>query len=363
MRDEPTAKPALKKAPSFERRRIKIEESALVAARPLWPDKTLPLLIEPAVDGIDLISWASRNRAVVEAGCLKHGALLFRGFNLRSADNFERFVKAVSGEPLEYNERSSPRTLVGGRIYTSTEYPADQGIFPHNENSYQSSFPMKLFFFCHTPAREGGETPIADCRKVFQHLAPAIRERFIEKRVLYVRNYGGGCGLSWQTAFQTSDKAEVERYCAENGIEARWREGGRLQTRQVRNVAAKHPHTGEFVWFNHATFFHVSSLEPTVREALMAQFKEEELPNNTYYGDGSAIEPSTLDALRQAYRHETVSFPWREGDLLMLDNMLAAHGRAPYRGERRVMVGMAEPMRWNDLDIIMSIQSLNRAGR
>jgi alpha-ketoglutarate-dependent taurine dioxygenase len=103
------------------------------------------------------------------------------------------------------------------------------------------------------------------------------------------------------------------------------------------------------VWFNHATFFHVSTLQPNVRDAMTELFKEEDLPSNTYYGDGSEIEPETLEALRDAYRAETVSFPWREGDVMLLDNMMVAHGRAPYAGERKVLVGMAQPMTWEQM--------------
>ena len=57
---------------------------------------------------------------------------------------------------------------------------------------------------------------------------------------------------------------------------------------------------------------------------LLAGLEEEDLPNNTYYGDGSPIEPSVLEEIREAYRMETVSFAWQEGDILMLDNMLRA---------------------------------------
>jgi hypothetical protein len=66
--------------------------------------------------------------------------------------------------------------------------------------------------------------------------------------------------------------------------------------------------------------------------------------DRTYYGDGAPIEPSVIDALHEAYRNATVSFPWEKGDLLMLDNMLVAHGRAPYTGAREILVGMAEPV-------------------
>lgn len=79
------------------------------------------------------------------------------------------------------------------------------------------------------------------------------------------------------------------------------------------------------------------------RSSLLAGLTEDDLPFNTYYGDGSPFEAATLDEIRAAYQQETVSFPWQAGDILMVDNMLAAHGREPYTGQRQVLVAMAEP--------------------
>ncbi|MCA1614515.1 MAG: TauD/TfdA family dioxygenase, partial [Acidobacteria bacterium] len=274
----------------------------------------------------------------------RDGGILFRGFDVKSAADFEQVIVAVAGHSLEYRERSSPRSQVGGNIYTSTDYPSAQSIFVHNENSYQQSWPLLIFFFCETPSEAGGETPIADCRNVLRRIPPAVRERFERKGWMYVRNFGDGFGLDWQTVFQTSDRSVVEAHCRANGIVAEWGERNRLRTRAVRPAIARHPRTGEDVWFNHATFFHVTTLEPGIRQALLAEFGGDDLPSNTFYGDGSPIEPSVLEELREAYRQETVTFPWRKGDVLLLDNMLAAHGRAPYVGARKVLVGMAEPV-------------------
>ncbi len=266
---------------------------------------------------------------------------MFRNFGVDTAASLEHTINAISGESLEYRERSSPRSLVEGKIYTSTDYPADQSIFLHNENSYQRSWPMKIFFCCILPATGGGETPIADCRKVFARLPKQVVEQFEKKRCMYVRNFGTAFGLSWKAVFQTSDKPEVEAHCRRNGLEAQWLDGDRLRTSAIRSAVVRHPVLGQPLWFNHVTFFHISTLG-AVGEMLLEELGEENLPNNTYYGDGTKIEPEVLELMREAYRAETISFPWQKGDVLVLDNMLTAHGRAPFKGARKVVVGMAE---------------------
>lgn len=332
-------------ATAAARRRVEAAFDENVMADLLREGQTLPLVIRQAAEGIRLAEWAAANRAKLETLLLVHGGILFRGFGVAGAEEFESVIRAVAGEPLEYRERSSPRSEVHGHIYTSTDYPAKKSISLHNENSYQQTWPAKLFFHCATAAQEGGETPLAECRRVLSRISPAVRERFTRKGWMYVRNFGDGFGLPWQVVFQTSDKAAVERQCRESRIAVEWKDDERLRTRAVSPAVARHPRTGEHVWFNHAAFFHVSSLEPGIREALLDEFEEDDLPSNTFYGDGSSIEPEVMDELREAYRRETVAFPWHEGDVLMLDNMLVAHGRAPFVGPRKVLVGMAQPVR------------------
>jgi len=307
------------------------------------PETGLPLLVRPAVEGVNLRAWAAGNRPLLEAALAERGAILFRGFKVETAEHFEQFVRSVSDELLEYGERSSPRTSLGGRVYTSTDHPAEQPIFLHNEQSYTLNWPMKICFYCAQPARQGGRTPIADSRAVYRRLDPALVSKFERKGVLYVRNYGDGLGLPWREVFGTGERAEVEERCRRASIECAWKAGDRLQTRQVRPAVRRHPRTDEPVWFNHATFFHVSSLEAAAREAILAVVGEQDVPFNTFYGDGSPIEPPVLDELREAYRQESSSFAWREHDILLLDNMLTAHGREPFVGPRKIAVAMADP--------------------
>jgi alpha-ketoglutarate-dependent taurine dioxygenase len=282
-------------------------------------------------------------RGEIERLLLRHGAILFRGFEMNAEAQFQHFIEIVGGELLPYIERSSPRTQVHGNIYTSTDHPPDQSIFLHCENSYQKSWPRKIFFYCHVAPQQGGETPIADTRRILKRISPAVRDGFERLGVMYVRNFGSGLGLSWQSVFQTEDRDIVERYCREAGIECVWRGPDKLMTRHVRSAIRQHPVTGEDLWFNHAVFFHISTLAPEAQVAIRSVLAENEFPNNTFYGDGRPIGNEVLEHLRSAYANETVCFPWVRGDILMLDNMLAAHGRRPFSGARKVLVGMTDP--------------------
>jgi non-ribosomal peptide synthase protein (TIGR01720 family) len=321
---------------------IRLSSAELVRTERLGTGAAFSILVRPAGRTLDLSEWAANNLERIEDWLSNYAAALFRGFAVNSIDDFSMFMRAISPELMEYRERSTPRTDLGNRIYTSTEYPADQDITFHNEFSYAYTWPMKIGFCCLLPPERGGETPVADSREVFRSLDPALKERFVEKGVMYVRNYGAGIDLSWQEAFLTADKSDVEEHCRNAPMEWEWN-GDRLKTRQARPAVAWHPKTGDMVWLNQAHLFHVSNLDQAVRRSLAETFAEEDLPRNAYYGDGWPIEDSALDKIREAYRRASVSFAWQKGDVLLLDNMLAAHGRRPFTGQRRIITAMAEP--------------------
>src|SRR5579863_5741825 len=206
------SKPSLGKLNAIQPRKV-MAGQALVRESSLSPGQKLPMVLEPSEPGVDLLAWARESRGFTERSLLDRGGILFRGFGLRSPATFEEFINVVSGEALEYRERSSPRSAVAGNIYTSTEHPPDQHIFLHNENSYAGTWPMKIFFCCVTAAQQGGETPICDVRRVYQRIPARVLERFEQKGVMYVRNFSDHIGLSWRTVFQTEDRAKVEQYC------------------------------------------------------------------------------------------------------------------------------------------------------
>ncbi len=328
---------------NFKPEAVKFSQEELIEVSTLEGAGTLPLVIKPSIENINLQAWAANNLEFIETNLLKHGGILFRDFDVNTQADFENFINSVCPNPMQYMEGATPRTQLSKTVYTSTEYPPEQFIALHNELSYVITWPMKIWFFCVQPATIQGQTPIADVRKVLQRIHPDIIERFRQKGWMLVRNFGDGFGLPWQTTYHTSDRMALEEYCYKANIEFEWKDNNRLKTRHIRPAVAKHPKTSDMVWFNHIVFWHISSLEPAVREMLLEEFKEEELPYNTYYGDGSPIEVSVIEEIREAYHQETIVFPWHKGDILMLDNMLVAHGRQPYKGTRKILAAMGEP--------------------
>lgn len=195
--------------------------------------KSLPLLVASQSSSTKLSTWANAHLRLIEDKLVHHGGILFRNFEVGNAEDFQDLVELISRrKTVEYNYRSTPRTTISGKIYTSTEYPPHQTIPLHNENSYSSNWPLNIAFFCLRPAQEGGQTPIADSRKIYQRISEKTKKSFLEKNIMYVRNFGE-VGLPWQEVFQTNDKDKVEAYCKDQAITFEWLNNDGLKVSQV----------------------------------------------------------------------------------------------------------------------------------
>jgi alpha-ketoglutarate-dependent taurine dioxygenase len=305
-------------------------------------EERLPLVITPAVENVDLAGWCASHAEDVERHLDRHGAILFRGFPLASPPEFEAVASTIAGDLFgEYGDLPPEET--GQRIYHSTPYPPDKMILFHNESSHFSSWPLRQFFFCVVPSKEQGESPLLDCREVCEVLDKEIVEAVERKDLMYVRNFSEGVDVPWQDFFHTDDKAAVERTCANAGMTCEWTQLG-LRVRQRAKGVRTHPRTGERIFFNQVQLHHVACLDEETRTAMRQLFAEEDLPRNVYYGDGTPIPDEVIYRIGEVYEQLSVQTPWQKGDLIALDNMLVAHGRRPFAGERKIVVAMGRMM-------------------
>lgn len=222
----------------------------------LNPGTRMPLLIQSREPGLPAADYAAARREHLLSRVEACGAVVLRGFAVPDAAAFGAFVEALRLAPMPYLYRSTPRTSVAGGLYTATEYPADREIPLHNENAYQRSWPHKIAFCCLQPAAGGGATPLADMLEVQRRLDPALLARFGRLGVRYDRVYHEGFDLPWTVVFQTSERAELQRFCQANQIEHEWLEDGSLRTRQVSQGTVIHPASGREYFFNQAHLFH-----------------------------------------------------------------------------------------------------------
>lgn len=277
----------------------------------------------------------------------RHGAVLFRGFGI----DHPAALEAVSARVVArvFTENGEHQEVAGSKaVQTPVAFDAHQRLLWHNENTFSRDFPSRILFACALPAERGGETPIVDSRRLAARLDPAFRRRLEEVGVMYVRHFGDspGLGLDWRQAFRVASREELEARCRRDGLEASWQPDGRLRTRAVRPAIGAHPATGEACLFAQIQHFHPACLDAETRESFELLFEPEDFPRHCHFGDGQPIADDDVLGMLELYQELEVAIPWQQGDVMVVDNVAAAHGRNPYAGPRRILVSMGDLIRY-----------------
>ncbi len=301
----------------------------------------------------DFSDWVKNNRAVIDQQIHVSGVLLFRGFKISSALEFRTASAAICPDLREYTGGDSPRIDVCDKVYTSSEYPSHLEVLLHNELSYAGWSPRRVFFGCLIPSESGGETHIADGRQIYTGLDKGVRELFESQGITYLQhlwdaNGEPGIGKSWQQTFETEEKEIAEKYLKESAMSFQWTSRG-IRTAARKQAVVKHPVTGERCWHNQADQWHrgMASVKDSVSGLATEILKPdttsgtETLGNHATFGDGTEIDVEALQHIREVSRQHEIVFSWKQGDIMMIDNILSMHGRKPFTGHRQVLVAMA----------------------
>ena len=317
--------------------------SGHVSFLPGGAESSLAAVVFPDGGALDLAAVIRDERDEIRAALYRHGALLFRGFDVTDAAGFEIVTRAFTSKSFSYVGGATPRSRISGEVFTSTEYSPDAMLPMHSEASYFATVPEFIWFFCKVAPQFAGETPLGDLRRVLKRLDPDLVARFEGEELCYVSNLhsGNSFGKSWQQTYQSEDRAVAEERVRETGAAFEWTGEGNLRVTMRAPVLRTHPITGHIYWGNQIANWHPAVFPEASAAALRRLYRDPmNYPKNVFFGDGSAIADDDARKIAMALEAEETTFRWQPGDVLLVDNQAIAHGRRPFKGERQIMVAL-----------------------
>ena len=323
-----------------------------------------PVVVEARADRLrrDEIfarTWFQERKAAFDRALAEVGALVLRGFALSDAASFSRFIRHYPEMPKGYAGGGAQRSEVADRVWDTVQSRASTSrIGLHQEMSYLPDYPTQIAFFCHVPATTGGETVIGDIRRLEDRMPDRLLSGVEEKGIRYVRSmratdrrvdappehqdYLHFYYRPWPEVYGTSERAEVERQVLEAGQEFEWLPDGGLATHYSSPGFAVHPVTGRSSWFNSTSLYHGNHVAADLpRDVYRNAFPEgTPKPFDVIFGDGSPIPEDDAIEVNRILEEITVAHAWQAGDVMLVDNLLTAHGGNAWAGPRDVLVSM-----------------------
>jgi len=281
--------------------------------------------------------WVTNQKASLTAQLESTGAILFRGFPIRSAEDFDRFALAFGFEHFTYDESLSNAVRINltPRVFTANEAPPSVEIFLHHEMAQTPIYPHRLFFCCLSSANEGGATPLCRSDLLWQDFKsnhPDRAEPFEKLGLKYTTHMPGtddsasGQGRSWRSTLSVGDKIEAEDRLRELGYTWEWCDDGSLLATTKALAAVRELMDGSQSFFNQVIAAHRGWKRHINSRSVLT------------FGDDSEIPDESLNLLADISSRHTVPLDWQDGDIALIDNYRVMHGRYPYRGDRKRQV-------------------------
>jgi alpha-ketoglutarate-dependent taurine dioxygenase len=308
--------------------------------------EVFPLVLRSMTPSVDLVSvtrWLYENRADLNDRAARHGAILFRGFPLTTAEDFDAFIAAFDLPNFPYYESLSNAVRVNRtpRVFTANEAPPSVTIYLHHEMAQTPAYPNKLFFFCEQPAEAGGATPICRSDILWERLkekCPTFARDCETKGLKYSNvmpaadDAASGMGRSWQSTLRATTREEAESRLRVLGYSWEWQADGSLRATTPVLPAVRKLANGRTSFFN---------------QLIAASQGWKDIRNDPSraitYGDGSPLDRD--GALAAAALGDELAFdvPWQRGDVAFVDNYVTMHGRRTFTGTRKVLASLIGP--------------------
>ncbi|EPS60476.1 hypothetical protein M569_14325, partial [Genlisea aurea] len=288
----------------------------------------------------DFVDAILEEKQFIESVLQKHGAVLFRGFgSLKTPQDFNGVVEAFGYEELPYVGGAAPRNIVYGRVYNTNDAPPLEKIPFHHEMAQVSKYPSKLFFFCHVPPAEGGETPIVLSHVVHDRMKkkhPDFVDDLEKLGLKYIRvileedDTSSPIGRGWKSTFLTDDKKVAEQKAANVNTKLEWRDDDSVVTIMGPIPAIKYDEKRRRkIWFNSMVSAYTGWAD-----------KRNDPTKAVTFGDGTPLPATAVYDCLKILEEESVAIPWEKGDVLLVDNLAALHSRKPYTPPRRILASL-----------------------
>lgn len=294
----------------------------------------------PRTDMDSVTDWVASERTRLVEDAEVHGAVLFRGFPLSTAQDFDAFIAAFQMRNFPYEESLSNAVRINRteRVFTANEAPAEVTICLHHEMAQTPVSPSRLFFFCEKPADSGGATPLCRSDILFERLSaqrPGFADDCRSKGLLYTNvmpaqdDPKSGMGRSWQSTLRAADRDEAENRLGSLGYTWEWLDGDCLRVTTPKLPAVLELPDGRHTFFNQliAAFTGWKDSRNDPSKAIL-------------FGDGSPLDPDDVDLATRIADELTFDIPWQCGDVALVDNRVTMHGRRTFDGTRKVLASL-----------------------
>mmetsp|Transcript_3279 Transcript_3279/g.5962 ORF Transcript_3279/g.5962 Transcript_3279/m.5962 type:complete len:432 (-) Transcript_3279:151-1446(-) len=322
-----------------------------------------------------LSEWYSNNEIFFQESLNEFGGVLFRNFNLRSAEDFDKVFGNFHSEigDAQVYVGTAPRKRIENtrHVSSASEIKKFATIPTHLELPYTPVPPRRIYFFAQSPnTPPGGQTVLTDFREVWRQFPEKVKAKVESLGMSYERWYfnrdkGRKMDVlktkSWQDMFDTTDKAVAESLAAKENFTVGWNENEEIRLTHDAVCVRNHQHTGDEYWSTHFNVLHGPTFAvPFAWSAQIFQSKQSAFMalifhaivmtrawlgygfgHNMLYGDGSEIAWDDAMEIRRTISRQSWIYDHQIGDLVMLDNHRLAHGRTPwFSGDRTVLVAL-----------------------